>query len=114
MDLIKEIIQKAKEQARQETDSEPEPALTSKVDWPVECHVKPGLDGAIAGETTIGYVNGAKGWLIYRGLDTFELSEHSTFEETSYLLLFGSLPTKSQLNDFNAKIQKYRSVPKGN
>jgi citrate synthase len=112
MDRIAEIIRKAKEQARKESDSEPEPSLTSKVEWPVKCEVKPGLDGAIAGETTIGYVNGAKGWLIYRGLDTFDLSEHSTFEETSYLLLFGNLPTKSELAAFTDKIRKYRSVPK--
>jgi citrate synthase len=110
-DHISEIIRKAKEIARRETDNEPEPNVTGKLDWPVTCEVKPGLDGAIAGSTTIGYVNGSKGWLIYRGLDVFELSEHSTFEETSYLLLFGSLPTKSQMEEFQAKLRAYRAVP---
>ena len=107
---ISEIIRQAKEQARRESDSEPEPNLTSKFDWPVTCEIKPGLDGAIAGTTTIGYVNGSKGWLIYRGLDVFELSEHSNFEETSYLLLFGNLPTKAEFAAFQEKIRGYRAV----
>ncbi|MCA9440398.1 MAG: citrate/2-methylcitrate synthase, partial [Candidatus Omnitrophica bacterium] len=107
-DQIKELIKAAKERAVKETDSEPEPALTSAVDWPVDCKVGLGLEGAVACETTIGYVNGSKGWLIYRGLDCFELSEFSTFEETSYLLIFGKLPTQKELDEFKAKLAKYR------
>ncbi|MCA9435074.1 MAG: citrate/2-methylcitrate synthase, partial [Candidatus Omnitrophica bacterium] len=107
-DQIKELIKAAKERAVKETDSEPEPALTSAVDWPVDCKVGLGLEGAVACETTIGYVNGSKGWLIYRGLDCFELSEFSTFEETSYLLIFGKLPTQKELDEFKAKLGKYR------
>jgi citrate synthase len=107
-DQINQLIMKAKEKAYKETDSEPEAALTSAVNWPVDCKVGLGLEGAVACETTIGYVNGSKGWLIYRGLDCFDLSEHSTFEETSYLLIFGNLPTKKELADFNAKLTEYR------
>ena len=111
MPRIREIIREAKEKARRETDAEPEPRNTQKVKWPVTCEIKPGLDGAIASETRIGYVNGSKGWLIYRGLDCFELSEHSNFEETSYLLLFGSLPTQGELEAFDKKLKSYRPIP---
>jgi citrate synthase len=108
---IEEIVRKAKEIARQESDSEPEPGLVSPINWPVTCEVKPGLEGAITGQTEIGYVNGPKGWLIYRGLDVFDLSEFSSFEETSYLLLFGNLPTATEFESFNQKLQDYRTLP---
>lgn len=109
---INELIRAAKEKAYKETDSEPEAALTSAVNWPVDCKVGLGLEGAVACETTIGYVNGSKGWLIYRGLDCFDLSDFSTFEETSYLLIFGKLPTKKELQQFNAKLTEYRVLSK--
>ncbi len=105
---IEKLIQSAKEKAYEETDSAAEPALTSAVEWPVKCNVGLGLEGAVACETTIGYVNGSKGWLIYRGLDCFDLSEFSSFEETSYLLIFGKLPSSKELADFNAKLAEYR------
>ena len=91
---VTKIIERAKEVARKATDSEPEPHLTTGVEWPVQCTVGPGLEGAIAGETRIGYVNGSKGWLVYRGYDIFDLCAHSTFEEVSYLLLHGNCPTE--------------------
>jgi len=108
---IQEIITKAKQQARRETDSEPEPSLTGEFEWPAPCEVKPGLDGAIACTTKIGYVNGSKGWLIYCGIDIFDLCENSSFEETAYLLLFGNLPTRSEFDAFESKLRTYRSVP---
>ena len=61
---IEEIVRQAKVRARQESDAEPEPGLISPVQWPVNCDVKQGLEGAITGQTEIGYVNGPKGWLI--------------------------------------------------
>ncbi len=108
---ITQLILKAASVARKETSSEPEPGLTKPIKWPVECTVGPGLEGAIACESKIGYVNGAKGWLIYRGYDIFDLCAHSTFEEVSYLLLHGELPSKSQLVTFNDKLLQYRNIP---
>ncbi len=108
---IEEIVRRAKEKARQETDAEPEPGLISPIQWPVTCEVKQGLEGAITGQTEIGYVNGPKGWLIYRGLDVFDLSEFSNFEETAYLLLLGKLPNKAEFEEFNAKIKAYKELP---
>ena len=80
LNKITEIIERASEKARKETGNEPEPEYTWPVKWPVECTVGPGLEGAIACESKVGYVNGSKGWLIYRGYDIFDLCAHSTFE----------------------------------
>ncbi|MFQ6048779.1 MAG: citrate/2-methylcitrate synthase [Phycisphaerae bacterium] len=111
MNEINQLIREAAVKARQETDSEPEPKLTGSCEWPVACELGRGLEGAIACETQIGYVNGTKGWLVYRGYNCFDLAERSSFEESSYLLLFGHLPTKGQLSDFQAKLVGYRAVP---
>lgn len=107
---ITELILDAAKKARKETDTEPEPSLTKPIKWPVECIVGPGLEGAIACESKIGYVNGAKGWLVYRGYDIFDLCANSTYEEVSYLLLHGNLPTESQLKVFNQRLIECRDV----
>ena len=99
---LKDLILTAAQKAREETSSSPEPELTQTLEWPIECTVGPGLEGAIACESKIGYVNGSKGWLIYRGYDIFDLCAHSTYEEVSYLLMHGSLPTAPQLELFNS------------
>ncbi|MCG3197549.1 MAG: citrate synthase/methylcitrate synthase [Candidatus Omnitrophica bacterium] len=111
MPHIEEIVRKAKEKAYQETDSEPDPSLTTAIQWPVTCEIGPGLEDAITCESKVGYVNGPKGWLIYCGLDTFDLSQKSSFEETAYLLLYGKLPTLKEFEDFKAKLSKYRALP---
>jgi citrate synthase len=108
---ITELILAAKRKAIEETGSEPEPGLTQAVEWPVSCTVGPGLEGAIACESRIGYVNGSKGWLIYRGYDIFDLCAYSTFEEVCFLLLHGDLPTASQLAGFKATLAVYRNAP---
>ncbi len=110
--VITELILKAAKKARQEVQTEPEPELTGTVNWPVECTVGPGLEGAIAAETKVGYVNGTKGWLVYRGYDIFDLCANSTFEEVSYLLLHGNLPNEEQLNNLKIKLAEYRNLPK--
>lgn len=108
--LVTEIIRSAKEKAYSETNFEPEPDLTRKVDWPVQCTVGPGLEGAIACESKVGYVNGTKGMLIYRGYDIFDLCAYSSFEEVSYLLLHGKLPKNRELESYKAKLNSYRHL----
>ncbi len=108
---VDELIRQAAEKAARETDSEPEPGLTEEVNWPIQVELQRGLAGAISNTTQIGYVNGAKGWLIYRGYNCFDLAEKSSFEETCYLLLYGRLPNSSELSSFNEKLKKYRAVP---
>jgi len=107
---ITEIILQAAKKARQETSNEPEPGLTQPLQWPIEATIGPGLEGAIACESKIGYVNGSKGWLIYRGYDIFDLCAYSTFEEVSYLLLCGKLPTASELEEFKRKLISYATL----
>ncbi|MCP4716850.1 MAG: citrate/2-methylcitrate synthase, partial [Deltaproteobacteria bacterium] len=110
--FITELILEAAEAARQESSDEPEFISADAVDWPVTVTLGPGLEGAIACETTVGYVNGAKGQLSYRGYDIFDLCAHATYEEVSYLLLHGSLPNAAELETFKRKLTRYRSVTK--
>ncbi|MFQ5893476.1 MAG: citrate/2-methylcitrate synthase [Nitrospinota bacterium] len=70
-----------------------------------------GLDGVIACETEINYIDGAAGKMIYRGYDIEEIGEQTNYEETAYLLLNGRLPTQSELDEFKAKLVSYRPVP---
>ncbi len=64
-----------------------------------------GLEGVVANESSICYVFGEEGRLIYRGYDINDLADHSTFEETAYLLLNGDLPTRAQLKQFSAELK---------
>ena len=72
----------------------------------------PGLVGIIATESSVSNINGKKGILSYRGYSIEELAQKSTFEETSYLLLFGELPT-SKLTEFTSLVTEYRKLPNG-
>ena len=83
--------------------------------------------GVMAGITQIGNVQGyyiqdgdrvpMEGRLIYRGINVEDLIHGFTsegrfgFEETAYLLLFGALPTRQQLSDFNAVLSQLRPLP---
>jgi citrate synthase len=62
-----------------------------------------------ATESSITFIDGAKGILRYRGYDIGVLCEKSTFLEVTYLLNYGELPTKKQLDDFTQSI-KTRSM----
>jgi len=110
-EVITDIILKAKAKAARETANEPEPELTKKLRWPIDCNVGPGLEGAIACESKVGYVNGSKGALIYRGYSIFDLAAHSTFEEVSYLLIHGKLPSAKTLRRFKNDLARYRPLP---
>jgi citrate synthase len=108
---ITEIVLKAAHKARRETKNTPEAKTISRINWPLDCTVGPGLEGAIACETKIGFVNGSRGELTYCGYDIFDLCAYSTFEEVSYLLLYGRLPTEKQLESFKSKLLAARSLP---
>ena len=60
-------------------------------------------------ETT--FIDGSEGVLEYRGYSIHDLAEHSNFEETSYLLLYGELPTQDQLDAFNEELRSQRELP---
>ncbi len=107
---IKDIIIKAAEKAEKENSDKSEPEYINPVNWPVDCTIGPGLEGAIACESKIGYVNGIKGRLIYRSYSIFDLCAHSTFEEVSFLLLHGNLPKKAELKEYKNKLSQYRLI----
>jgi citrate synthase len=70
-----------------------------------------GLRNIEVADTKICSIDGENGKLIYRGYDILDLANHSTYEETAFLLLFGDLPIKEELEDFNSKLTKSRSIP---
>src|SRR5512133_1401487 len=69
-----------------------------------------GLEGVVAAVSGICYIDGDRGILSYRGYDIHDLASNSTFEETCYLLWFGSLPTRAQLEDFKRKLAAERQM----
>jgi citrate synthase len=109
---ITDIILEASRIARQETSDTPEPEQIRPAEWPIDCTIGPGLEGAIACESKVGYVNGTKGWLIYRGYDIFDLCAFSNFEEVSYLLLHGKMPNASELQEFKENLLNYSYLNK--
>lgn len=71
---------------------------------------RPGLEGVPATRSNISFVDGQAGILEYRGIPIEELTAHSTFLETAYLLIFGKLPTQSELDNFDQAIRSHRRV----
>jgi len=67
----------------------------------------PGLEGIVAGETSISTVEDG---LRYRGYPVTELAERCTFDETAYLLIYGELPTTKQLDGFIARVSAARRL----
>jgi len=74
------------------------------------CEYKPGLEGVPATQSGISYVDGQQGILEYRGIGIEELALKSTFLETSYLLIWGGLPTKPELEAFEYEIRHHRRL----
>src|ERR1700728_1711225 len=61
-----------------------------------------GLEGVVAGESEICYIDGYAGVLSYRGYNIHTLAEHATFEETIWLLWEVTLPKEAELNQLKA------------
>ena len=69
-----------------------------------------GLEGIVAANSGICWIDGEAGVLAYRGIDIHELAESSTFEETTFLLWNGHLPNAFALREFQAQLALARSV----
>ena len=69
-----------------------------------------GLEGVVAANSGICWIDGEAGILSYRGIDIHELAEHSTFEETTYLLWNGMLPNELALREFHSQLTLARSL----
>src|ERR1700738_2557518 len=63
-----------------------------------------GLEGVIAGESEICYIDGYAGVLSYRGYNIHTLAEHATFEEVIFLLWNGKLPSASELAELKTEL----------
>lgn len=71
-----------------------------------------GLEDVVAGKSSICYIDGHEGRLLYRGYDIAELAAHSTYEETTYLLWNGHLPTTIELRAFTDELSSKRPIPR--
>jgi citrate synthase len=69
-----------------------------------------GLAGVVAANSGICWIDGDAGVLAYRGIDIHELAEKSTFEECSYLLWFGRLPRRAELDEFSKRLSEARRL----
>ncbi|MBM3897940.1 MAG: citrate synthase [Thaumarchaeota archaeon] len=70
-----------------------------------------GLEDVIVGPSSLTLIEGERGKLSYRGYDVVDLVRYSTFEETIYLLWYGRLPTKTQLQEFASVLADNRRLP---
>ena len=70
-----------------------------------------GLKDVYLDTTESSFIDGQKGKLLYRGYSIHDLAEKSTFEEVTYLLLYGALPTKRQLQELDATLRANRTIP---
>ncbi len=71
----------------------------------------PSLRGIAAGETALCTVGREGTGLSYRGYDIRDLAEHAKFEEVAYLLLYGELPNRRQLQEYCERLKYQRSLP---
>ncbi len=67
----------------------------------------PGFTSTASCQSDITYIDGEKGVLLHRGYSIDQLAQHSDFMETSYLLLYGELPTPEQYASFSADIKSH-------
>ena len=69
-----------------------------------------GLEGIVATTSSICFIDGDAGVLSYRGIDIHQLAEHSTFEETTYLLWNARLPSAHELEAFAKELADARDI----
>lgn len=70
-----------------------------------------GLRDVYIDRTKSSFIDGKIGKLLYRGYDINDLALNSTFEETIYLLMYGKLPTQSELDNFDDQLRRARALP---
>ena len=73
--------------------------------------IQRGLKGVYFDRSPCTFIDGKAGELCYRGYSIHDLAEHSSFEETAWLLLNGELPSKQQLAGFDADLKAARKLP---
>ena len=73
-------------------------------------HPPKGLEGIVATNSKICYIDGDRGVLAYYGIDIHELADHSNFEEVCHLLWFGKLPTRAELTSLRERMAAERKL----
>lgn len=77
----------------------------------MEATLARGLKDVVLDTTESSFIDGEAGVLLYRGYNIHDLAQHSSFDEVSYLLLYGALPTRSELEAFQSRLSGYRALP---
>ncbi|HMD78815.1 MAG TPA: citrate/2-methylcitrate synthase, partial [Nitrososphaerales archaeon] len=72
-----------------------------------------GMEDVVSGQSSICFIDGQEGRLLYRGYDIVDLAPKSSYEETTFLLWNGHLPTAQELHNFSADLTAKRGVPAG-
>lgn len=80
-------------------------------DGDAEIRIHRGLKGVYFERSSTTFIDGREGELRYRGYSIHDLAEHSSFEETAYLLFHGELPTAAELGAFDAELKAARVLP---
>src|SRR5258706_5258036 len=70
-----------------------------------------GLEGIVAAESRICYIDGDAGILSYQGYNIHTLAEKATFEEVIFLLWNGRLPKQAELDELKAALVANRAIP---
>ncbi|MBA01158.1 MAG: citrate (Si)-synthase [Chloroflexi bacterium] len=84
---------------------------TDNTDDNNEPQIHRGLNGVYFDRSASSYIDGRNGILLYRGYSIHDLAAYSTFEEVSYLLLYGELPNQSELANFKSLLASSRKLP---
>ena len=70
-----------------------------------------GLEDVVVAQSSICYIDGQRGQLVYRGYDIDDLVENASFEEVAWLLWHGDLPTQGQLDDLQTDLAHAMTLP---
>ena len=70
-----------------------------------------GLRNVLMDETKASFIDGEQGILLYRGYSIHDLAVNCSFEEVGYLLLYGSLPDRAELDAFEGRLRAARTLP---
>ncbi|MFQ5720195.1 MAG: citrate/2-methylcitrate synthase [Acidobacteriota bacterium] len=70
-----------------------------------------GLEGIVVADSSICFIDGRKGQLVYRGYDIDDLADSASYEETAYLLWHGELPGSSQVDELRSSLASSRVLP---
>jgi citrate synthase len=73
--------------------------------------VNAGLDGIVAAATNLSHIDGERGELIIGGFPVGDLAANATFEETTWLLWHGDLPSARELDTFRRELAAQRDLP---